>query len=379
MYRPLWIEIDLGALRDNFRAIKLCVGRNVKIIATVKQQAYGHGLLAIAGELSRLGVDSLGVGSIEEALLLRENGFIEPILTLSAVLPSFSEEILHYNITPMVADLTLAKALNKAASHYDTKINIHVKVDTGMGRMGLYYKDAYKLMLQLKKFKHIALDGLYTHFPAADTDPDFTNFQIDIFNKFISKLKNEGIFFKYTHCANSLGIAQYPHSHFSAVRPGLILYGIKPSPVMPIKLKPVLSLKSKVIFIKKVKKGMSVSYGRTFIAAKPINLATVSVGYADGYPWSLSNRAKIIIRGALFDIAGRVCMDHIMVNLEKHDGIKVGDEAVLIGRSRNANISAEDVADWAKTIPYEIVSRLSLKIPRFYKNSSDKQLLQTNS
>ncbi|MFA5007980.1 MAG: alanine racemase [Candidatus Omnitrophota bacterium] len=374
MYRPLWIEVDLKALRENFNTIRRSLGRHVKIIATIKQQAYGHGLIPVARELSYLNVDCFGVGSIEEAVSLRENGFKEPILAISAILPEYVGEIPKYKITPTVADLDFAKKLNAAAARSNVQVPVHVKIDTGMGRIGLYYKEAHGFIHELKHLKAINVEGIYTHFPSADTDPDFTNFQIDVFNKFILRLKKEGVVFKYHHCANSLGVAHYPHSHFNVVRPGLILYGIKPSAETPLKLNPVLSLKSKTIFIKKIKKGMSVSYGRTFVAAKPLNIATVSIGYADGYPWSLSNTAKTIIGDGFFNLAGRVCMDHIMVNLGSNRGIKVAEEVILIGKNNNLKITAEEVAAWAKTIPYEIVSRLSQRIPRLYKNASEKQL-----
>jgi len=374
MFRPLWIEIDLKALRENFNAIRSSVGPNVKIIATIKQQAYGHGLIPVARELSYLNVDCFGVGSIEEAVSLRENGFKKPILTLSAILPEYAKEIATYKITPTIADLSFAKKLNSAGAKSNVKIPVHVKIDTGMGRIGLYYKEAYALMWELKHLKALNVEGIYTHFPAADTDPDFTNFQISVFNKFILRLKREGITFKYKHCANSLGVAYYPHSHFNIVRPGLILYGIKPSSENSFKLKPVLSLKSKIIFIKKIKNGMSVGYGRTFVATKPLNIATVSIGYADGYPWALSNSAKTIIGNSFFNLAGRVCMDHIMVNLGNNYEAKVAEEVILIGEKNNLKITAEEAAAWAKTIPYEIVSRLSLRIPRLYKNASEKYL-----
>lgn len=374
MFRPLWIEVDLKALRDNFTAIRKSLGGNVKIIATIKQQAYGHGLIPVARELSFLKADCFAVGSIEEAVLLRENGFKEPIITISAILPDYVNEIPRYKITPSIADLDFAKKLNSAASKLNVKVPVHVKIDTGMGRLGLYYKEAYGLIRELKFLKAINLEGIYTHFPSADTDPDFTNFQITVFNKFISRLKKEGITFKYQHCANSVGVAHYPRSYFNIVRPGLMLYGIKPSTSTSLSLKPVLSLKSKTIFIKKIKKGMSVSYGRTFLADRPTRIATVSIGYADGYPWALSNNAKTIIGDNFFNLVGRVCMDHIMVDLGNNREIKVAEEVTLIGEKNNLLITAEDMAGWAKTIPYEIVSRLSLKIPRLYKNASEKQL-----
>jgi alanine racemase len=236
-----------------------------------------------------------------------------------------------------------------------------------MGRLGPYYEDAHNFIRDLSKLKNIELEGIFTHFPVADTDCEFTTYQIDIFNRFISKLKEEGITFKYQHCANSLGTVNYPHSHFNMVRPGLILYGIKPAQNIDLNVEPILSLKSKIIFIKKVKKGMGVSYGRTFVASGPTRIATVAIGYADGYPWSLSGRAKVIIKNSFFNLAGRVCMDHIMVDLGKRDDIKVGDEVILLGAKDKIKITPEDLAKQADTIPYEIVSRLSHKIPRLYK------------
>ena len=367
MFRTLWIEVDLKKLRRNWRRIKSIAGSNTKIIATVKQSAYGHGLIAVADELSKLGVDFFGVGSLEEAISLREVGFKEPILVLSAVLNKFSDYFLKYKVIPTVVDLKFAKELNKKAKRKGKKVAIHVKIDTGMGRLGPYYQDAYSFIRSLSKLKNIDLQGIFTHFPVADTDSEFTTYQVDIFNNFIAKLKEEGIVFKYQHCANSLGTVNYPHSHFNMVRPGLILYGIKPASNIDFDAEPILSLKSKIIFIKKVKKGMGVSYGRTFVASKATTIATVAVGYADGYPWSLSGRAKVIIKDSFFNLVGRVCMDHIMVDLGKRDDIKVGDEVILIGAKGKLVITPEDLAKQAGTIPYEIVSRLSHKIPRLYK------------
>jgi len=198
---------------------------------------------------------------------------------------------------------------------------------------------------------------------------EFTKHQIDTFNKFIRELEANGIRFKFHHCANSIGIVDYPQSHFNMVRPGLILYGIKPWAQLDLALKPVLSLKSKIIFLKKIKKGMGVSYARTYIAKKPTQIATVAAGYADGYPWALSNRAKVIIKDSFFPLAGRVCMDHIMVDIGSRNDIKAGDEVILIGQKKGLKISAEDLAQWAGTIPYEIVSGLSFGIPRVYKHA----------
>ena len=370
MTRPLWIEVDLRALRDNLKVVKRYLGPRVKIVATIKQSAYGHGLLPVAGELGRQGVDFFGLGSVEEAIALRENNFDGSLLILSAVLDEFVSYFIRYNITPTVVDLGFAHKLDKAAKRAGKIVPIHIKIDTGMGRLGIHYNRADAFIKKLTTFKNLSLEGIYTHFPVADSDKKFTTNQIDIFNSFIKKLAKEKIFFKYCHCANSIGILKYPNAYFNMVRPGLILYGIKPAKGFNLSVRSVLSLKSKVIFVKKINKGMSVSYGRNYIAKGQRNIATVAIGYADGYPWALSGKSKVIIKNNLFNLAGRVCMDHIMVDLGSRVDIKTGTEVTLIGKSKTKNLTAESLAKTAGTIAYEIVSRLSLQIPRIYKNPS---------
>jgi len=368
MIRPLWIEINLKALRHNLAAIVKFVGRNVKIVATIKQSAYGHGLIPVARNLAANGVDFFGVGSIEEAIELREDGFSGAIIILSSVLEKFYDFFLNYNLIPTIVDLGFARNLNRGARARGRPVPVHVKIDTGMGRLGLCYSDAYKFIKELSRFSHLIVNGIYTHFPVADSDPEFTNRQIEAFNTFVSRLKNEGIEARFLHCANSIGIMRYPQAHFNMVRPGLILYGIQPASNIALQLEPVLSLKSKVIFIKRIEKGMSVSYGRTYIAEKARRIATVAVGYADGYPWALSNRSRVIIKNRFFNIAGRVCMDHIMVDVGNTKSIAVADKVTLLGACGNKRITAEELAVRAGTIPYEIISRLSARIPRIYKD-----------
>ena len=302
MIRPLWIEIDLKTLRKNYQVIKNHLGSKVKIVATIKQSAYGHGLIPVARELHHSGVDFFGVGSIEEAVSLREDGFLGSIIVLSAILDKFVNYFIQYDIIPTVVDLKFAKKLDKEAAKKNKKVPIHVKIDTGMGRLGLHCRDAHSFIRELSKLKNITLEGIYTHFPVADTDTEFTNYQIKVFNEVINTLKKEKITFKYCHCANSLGIMKYPNAHFNMVRPGLILYGIKPTKNIDLDVKPILSLKSKIIFSKRIKKGMSVSYGRTYVAKETRSIATVAVGYADGYPWALSNKARVIIKNKFFTL-----------------------------------------------------------------------------
>ncbi|MDD5071109.1 MAG: alanine racemase [Candidatus Omnitrophica bacterium] len=369
MIRPVWIEVDLKALEHNFKFIRKIIKNNVKIVATVKQSAYGHGIIPIARKLSRLGVDCFGVASLEEAIFLRDAGFKEPILVLSAVFESYAEYFVKYKVTATVVSLDFARRLDKLAKKIGVVHPVHIYVDTGMGRLGHYYKDSFEFIEKIKNLKNIFLEGIYTHFPVADSDLNFTGSQIKAFNEFINLLKNKAITFKYRHCANSIGMLNYPKAHFNMVRPGLVLYGGMKFKGVGSSVLPILSLKSKVIFIKRFKPGMSASYGRNFVAKKATLIATVSVGYADGYPWSLSNKAKVIIKDAFFPLAGNVCMDHIMVDLGNRRDISVGDDVILIGKSGKLEIMASDLADWAQTIPYEIMSRLSLKIQRDYKPS----------
>ena len=373
MIRPLWIEVDLKLLRKNLKLLQKHLGKKTKIIATVKQSAYGHGLIPVARELAACGIDYLGVASLEEAIILREDGFRGTVIVLSAILDKFIEYFIQHDITPTVVNLEFAKKLNCEAAKKRKTIPVHVKIDTGMGRLGLYYKEALQSIKKFAKFSNLFLEGIYTHFPAADSDYEFTNYQINAFNDLISQLKGENINFKFHHCANSIGIINYPNAHFNMVRPGLILYGIKPSKDIDLAVESILSLKSKIIFVKKIEKGMSVGYSRTYISTTPRYIGTIAAGYADGYPWNLSNKAKVIINNEFYNVAGRVCMDHIMIDLGDSKKIEAGKEVILIGKSKNKKVAVEDLADKCNTIAYEIVSRLSGNIPRIYKNSLLKQ------
>jgi alanine racemase len=332
----------------------------------VKQSAYGHGLIPVARTLIRAGADFLGVGSLEEAIALRKEDMTIPLLLLSLPCAGCEAHFLKYRVRPTVVDHAGARALEKAAAKKKARLPVHVKVDTGMGRLGISLGDAGVFIRSLKKYKHLILEGIFTHFPSADTDRRFTQTQIEEFNKLLLRLEKEGISFRYRHCANSAGLLLYPESHFNMARPGLILYGIKPCRRVSLAVKPVMALKSRVIFVKKVPKGASISYGRTYITKRPSLIATVAVGYADGYPWTLSSRGKVIIKDSVFPVVGRVCMDHIMVDLGKRADIRPGEEVILMGTCGRHRITAQDVADWAGTIPYEIVTRLSKRIPRIY-------------
>lgn len=366
-YRPAWAEVDLSAVEFNFRQIKRIVGKGPKIMTVIKCDAYGHGLLPVAKRLSRLSTDYLGVASIDEALILRKNKITLPILILGNIFHQDIEPILKYNLTQTVSDNQLAIKLNQKAKRAGRVIKVHIKVDTGMGRLGILYKDAVEFIKQVSRLDYLRIEGLFTHFPSADCDPEFTNYQIEIFKQLIYDLKNIGIEIPLLHTANSMGIIGYPKSHFNLVRPGLMLYGIHPKSGLDIKLKAALSLNCRIIYLKRVPSGQGISYGRSYITKKETTVATLSIGYGDGYPRNLSNRAEVLIKGGRFRISGAVCMDQVMVDIGDLE-VRVGDRAVLIGNQGAQRISAEELALLCGSIPYEIVCGIGSRVPRLYIN-----------
>ena len=364
-YRPTWAEVNLDNVEYNFRQIKKMVSAGVKVMVTVKADAYGHGLVQVAKRLCACGVDYLGVASIDEGIALREAKIYLPVLVLGLVLKEDIEPLFTYDLTATVCTEELAFLLDKAGKRLGKAVNAHIKVDTGMGRIGVAQKDAFKIIKRLQGLKFLRLEGIFTHLASADTDPEFTLRQIDIFNNLVLKLRAAGIHFSLIHAANSAGLIKYKQCHCNMVRPGLITYGLYPAKGLDISLKPVLSLKTKVIFVKRVPKGCGISYGSIYVTKKPVKIATLPIGYGDGYPRNLSNLAPVLIRGKRFKISGRVCMDQIMVDVGDLP-VKAGDEVVLIGSQGGNRITAEELAGLAGTIPYEIVCGLGSRIPRVY-------------
>lgn len=364
-YRPTWAEINLNNLSHNFRQLKKLVSPSTNILVTVKADAYGHGLVPVAKRMVKEGVDFLGVASIDEGIRLREAGIKSRILILGLVLKRDIAPLFRYGLTPTVCDRNLALALNNKARHLKKPINIHIKVDTGMGRIGVLYKYAPGFIRAIHKLKFINVEGLFTHFPMADTDKDFTCYQIDLFDKLVNKLNKQGIKIPLVHAANSMGAIGYKKGHFTMIRPGLVIYGLYPRQDLKIRLKPVLSLKTEIVFLKKVPEGYGVSYGHIYVTKKPTKIATLPIGYGDGYPRNLSNEAPVLIKGKRFKVSGRICMDQIMVDVGNLK-VKTGDEVVLIGPQGRNKITAEELAKLSGTIPYEIVCGLGSRIPRIY-------------
>lgn len=364
-YRPTWAEVNLRNLLYNFKQVKRLLTPRTKIMVTVKADAYGHGLIPVASKLAVCGADFFGVASIDEGILLRKAGINLPILVLGMILKEDIKPLFKYGLVPTVCSEELASSLNREAARRKRPINVHVKVDTGMGRIGVMPLDAESLIERISKMKFISIEGIFTHFAFAGMDRKFTLHQISLFNRLISKLNSLGIKVPFLHCANSMGIIDYKRGHFNMVRPGLVIYGLYPKAGLKLKLKPVLSLKSKVVYCKRVPKGHGISYGHSYITKRDTSIATLPIGYGDGYPRNLSNIAGVLIGGKRFKISGRVCMDQIMVDVGDAK-VKIGDEVVLIGSQGKRKITSEELAELAETIPYEIVCGLGSRVPRVY-------------
>jgi alanine racemase len=364
-YRPTWAEVNLANLKHNFYQMKKRLSDGTKIMVTVKADAYGHGLIPVSKKLVSCGVDSLGVASIDEGIKLRQAHIKLPVLILGLILKKDIDPLFRYRLTPAVCDRELASALNNKAKKKGSPIRVHIKVDTGMGRIGVLHQVAEKLITDIYKMKFLNVEGIFTHLAFADMNEEFTHYQIGLFNRLINKLNKAGIRIRLLHAANSMGIIGYKNSHFNMVRPGLMIYGLYPKENLRISLKPVLSLKTKVIYIKGVSAGQGISYGHDYITRQDTKIATLPVGYGDGYPRNLSNIAPVLIKGKFYKISGRICMDQMMVDVGDSP-VKIGDEVVLIGSQGENKISAEELASLANTIPYEIVCGLGSRIPRVY-------------
>ncbi len=364
-HRPTWAEINLDNLAFNFKQIKGKLSPATKVLVTVKADAYGHGLVPVARRLVAGGVDYLGVASIDEGIRLREAGIATPVLVLGMVLKEDIGPLFEYGLTPTVCVEELAGALNRKAAALDKRIKVHIKIDTGMGRLGVLLDDALGLIRKVHALKGLEIEGLFTHFAFADLDMEFTMKQIERFCLLVSDLRTSGIKIPLIHAANSMGLVNLKSSHFNMVRPGIIVYGLRPADKLALKLKPVLSLKTKIVYHKKVPQGYGISYGHAYVTGKETTIVNLPVGYGDGYPRNLSNIGPVLIGGKEYKISGRICMDQILVDVGSAK-VRVGDEVVLIGSQGKRSVTAERLAALAGTIPYEIVCGLGSRIPRLY-------------
>ena len=363
-------EIDLQALKNNFDGITRRVGPNVEIMGIVKANAYGHGIIETARALVGFGCNYLGVGFLEEGIELRSNNIVTPILVLGGVLGSQISEFLQHDLDITVSSLSIAEQVNAAARRNGgKKARVHLKVDTGMERIGVRAEHAVPFAEQVCRYDRLDVIGMYSHFATSDErDKSFAHLQLQRFNDVLTKIKKLGIEIPHIHMANSGAILDLPDSYFTMVRPGIMLYGCYPSEHMKdrLKLEPVMSVKTRIMHLKRMDKGRPISYGRTYYTQRPSLIATIPMGYADGLNRHLSNRGQLLIGGKRCPIVGTVCMDLTMVDVTELDEVKFGDEAVIIGRQGNEEITADEVAELLGTISYEVLCGISARVRREY-------------
>ena len=370
-YRPTWAEVDLKAIEYNYKQVRRLVGKNISIMVVVKANAYGHGTVEVSQVLEKLGVNYLGVATTDEAVRLRDHEIKTPILVLGSVLPDEVGVAVEKDITLTLASRELLEVIDRESEARKKRTKVHIDVDTGMGRIGIWHEEALNFIKNTcYEYKNIIVEGVYTHFSSAGRDDFFTNYQIESFEKLLEQLEGFDVCIPMRHSANSIATVDIKRSHLNLVRPGLIIYGMYPKYTFPklIKLKPAMSLKTKIVYIKDAPAGRSISYGRTYITQKPTKIATLPIGYADGYARNLSNKAEVLVRGRRAPVIGKVTMDQVMIDVGHIRGVRVGDEVVLLGKQGREEIRAEKLARLAETIAYEFVCGISNRVPRIYKS-----------
>lgn len=368
--RPTWAEIDLDAIANNVRELKKATSPGAGMIAVVKADGYGHGAVEVARTALENGASWLAVAVLDEAIQLRQAGITAPIFILGYVPPAQARRVLEHDIRVAVFHRDLAEALSEAAVSMGRRASVHVKVDTGMGRIGLpTINQAVDFIESVARLPGIDLEGAFTHFASADEpDKDYTIRQLEKFLEVIEGARSRGIDIRIRHAANSAGLIDLPQTHLDMVRPGISLYGFYPSEDVSrrVKLLPAMTWKTRVSFVKRVAPGTPVSYGRTYKASEEETIITLPVGYADGFSRAWSNRGQVLLGGEKHPIVGRVCMDQIMVRVRGGVVPEVGQEVVLMGRQGGEEISGDDLARGLGTINYEIVCLVGKRVPRVY-------------
>lgn len=367
--RPTWMEVNLNTIAHNMRQIRHITRPQAEILAVVKANAYGHGALDVSRVVLQNGADRLGVATTVEGIALREAGIKVPILILGLISIEQIPEVVDYNLTQTVCTWECAKKLSQYAVFRNKIAKIHVKIDTGMGRIGLLPDEALDFIRRVIKLPKVEIEGLFTHFPTADEiDKTYTYRQIEQFQKVIQQLEKEDIFIPVQHAANSAAVIDMPEAHFTMVRPGMIMYGLYPSEHVShaIELRPALSLKSRVIYLKQVPAGSYISYGGIYKTERPSVIGTLPIGYADGWSRLLSGKGEVIIHGQKVPIVGRISMDQCMIDVTDVPGAKLYDEVVLIGRQGDCEITADEVAEKMGTINYEVICIITNRVPRVY-------------
>ena len=367
--RPSFVEVNLNHLRHNLDQIRKHTD-NIPVMAVVKSNAYGHGLLKVAQLYEKLGVNCLGVALMEEGICLRESGISLPIVVFGGVLPRQIPEYLEWDLEFFVSSPEILRVTKTFCKSVSQRAKIHLKLDSGMGRIGINTADSESFIEEAVRAEHITVKGVCSHLACAD-DPEnpLTLKQVERFLAAVSVFERLGAEIPLRHLANSGGVLYFPETHLDLIRPGILLYGVYPDVSSPhvLDVRPALQLKSQVSYHKSIPAGFSVSYGSTWTSEKPSVISTIPLGYGDGYRRQLSNCGEVLINGKRRSIAGRVCMDQFMVNCE-NEAIKTGDEVVLIGQQKDQSITVEEISALADTIPYEILTNLNERLPRIYSN-----------
>lgn len=367
--------IDPEAIAHNVRELKTRCDDRCRFMAVVKADGYGHGAVETARTALDAGAEWLGVARLHEAVHLRQAGIDAPILIFGYIEKQQAQSLVDLNLTPTAYNPAMARNFSTLAAEKDTRLTIHLKVDTGMGRVGMLWEDAAQETRQIAKFDRITIGGVYTHFAAADgctpDDRAYTKTQIDRFDRYLARLTDMGIDYGMAHAANSAGIIAWDRAHYDMVRAGISLYGLYPSPDLfketGMVLQPAMTLRSFISSVRTVPKGFSVSYGMTCRTKNRTRLASVPVGYADGYSRHLSNCGFMLVNGKRAPILGRVCMDQSIIDVGHIEGVKPGDDVVIIGRQGGETVSADELAQLTGTINYEVVSSLTSRVVRIYR------------
>lgn len=383
---PVWAEIDLSAIAHNVTELRRITGTGARLMGVVKADAYGHGAVAVARCALQNGAAFLGVARHQEGIHLREAGIEAPILLFGYTPAERAGELLQYDLTQTVYSTASARRLSRRAAEFGKKIKIHLKVDTGMGRLGLLPQNfrsadpqavaanAIQETLDIGGLDRLELEGIFTHFAAADsTDKTHAEYQLDLFLNYLDRLQRAGLNPPLKHAANSAALIDMPRSHLDMVRPGIAIYGLYPSGEVDKRrasLKPAMALKTQIIHLKKVPAGFNVSYGLTYTTPKPTTIATVPVGYADGLNRRLSSRGQMLVGGQRVPIIGRICMDLTMLDVGRIENVQMGDEVVIFGRQGHETLSVDEMAASLGTINYEIVTSITARVPRIYVKQS---------
>ncbi len=387
-FKRTWAEINLNKIEHNFKVIKNCTAENVKICCVVKADAYGHGSKELAALYEKFGADFFAVSNLEEAIELRRTSITTPILILGYTPPAYAKTLANNNITQAIVSEEYAQELSQSAVEQGVTVPVHLKIDTGMSRIGIMYQDesrdnALEQALKIIDLPNISVNGAFTHFAVSDEKDEgkeYTEHQIKCFKNLCDDIKKSGKVNEnfICHCSNSAAIMDYKYANMDMVRAGIILYGLAPSGKLKnqIDLKPAMEIKSVIAHIKNIEKGTTISYGRTFTAPHKMTVATVPIGYADGYIRSFGSDGYMIVNGKKAKVVGRICMDQCMVDITDIPNVKIGDVVTVIGKSGNCEISMDDAAAWAGTINYEIACLVGKRVPRVY--IKDREITSVN-